>query len=118
MAPKAKNGTRGQETRAHRLLATVVAAGEIDLDELARELVVTRNVLDAFVAGRVGIPLERQLCLALFVIQRIPSLARQGHQLKGQVAGALAFQEREKERERWRVGREIRPPESESVANG
>ena len=104
MAAKSKKPARNQETRAHRLLTNVVATEQFDRAELARELVVTGRTLDAFVAGRVAIPLDRQLLLALLVIERVPSLARQGHQLKGQVAGALAFQQRKEQHPQWNDG--------------
>ena len=111
MAPNGKKPARRKETRAHALLTKVVATGWFDREEIARALVVTPRTLDAFVAGSVAMPLERQLCLALFVIERIPALARQGHQLKGQVAGAMAFQQREQQKAASRVGSAALSPE-------
>jgi len=61
---------------------------------LADALVIKRKKLDAFLSGAVEMPLERQLCLALFVIEHVPTLARLGYQLRGQVIAAIAFQER------------------------
>jgi hypothetical protein len=59
---------------------------------LAEVIVVKRSALDSYLSGSLTIPLDRQLCLALFAIERVPSLARLGHQLLGQVAATTAFQ--------------------------
>jgi hypothetical protein len=59
---------------------------------LADELVVPLKAIDAFVDGKLPMPLDRQLCLALFVIEKVPSLARLGYQLRGQVKAAMAFE--------------------------
>jgi hypothetical protein len=80
-------------SRAAELLNEITATGSFELDELARTLVVTDATLQAYLSAAVPIPLERQLCLALFVIERIPSLARKGRKLRAQVQAAIAFQE-------------------------
>jgi hypothetical protein len=38
---------------------------------------------------RESIPLDRQLHLAILVIQRVPQRAREGHQLRGQTLAAI-----------------------------
>jgi hypothetical protein len=81
-------------SRALVLLRKLVATGSCDLDALAEALVIKRRTLDSLLSGSVEIPLERQLCLALFVIEHVPALARLGYQLRGQVIAAMAFQER------------------------
>jgi hypothetical protein len=80
--------------RALILLRKLVATGSYELDTLAEALVIKRKMLDSFLSGAVEMPLERQLCLALFVIEHVPALARLGYQLRGQVLAAIAFQER------------------------
>ena len=80
--------------RALVLLRKLVATQTYELDALAEALVVKRSALDSYLSGEVAIPLERQLCLALFAVEHVPSLARLGYQLRGQVAAAIAFQER------------------------
>jgi hypothetical protein len=55
--------------------------------------VVSRATLHGYLSGNAPIPLERQLCLALFVIERYPEFARLGYQLRGQAAAAIAFRE-------------------------
>ena len=79
-------------SRALVLLRKLVATRSCELDALAEAIVVTRSALDSYLSGAVTIPLERQLCLALFVVEQVPSLARLGHQLRAQVAAAMAFQ--------------------------
>ena len=80
-------------SRAVELLRRIVSRGAVETHALAHALVVPPATLDSYLRGTVPIPLERQLCLALYVIEHIPELARQGHQLRGQVAAAIAFQE-------------------------
>jgi hypothetical protein len=82
-----------RRTRAVDLLIKVVETGSFDPAELAHELAITPATLDRYVSGAVAIPLERQLCLALFVIEKIPPLSRAGHMLRGQVRAAIAFQQ-------------------------
>lgn len=83
-----------RSSRALVLLHKLVATQTYQLDTLAEALVITRNALDSYLSGEVAIPLERQLCLALFVVDHVPSLARLGYRLRGQVAAAIAFRER------------------------
>jgi hypothetical protein len=72
-------------------LAKVLATGSYDAAQIATELAVTPRALDGYLSGTIDMPLERQLCLALFVVEKIPALARSGHILNGQVRAAIAF---------------------------
>lgn len=81
-------------SRAAQLLSRLSATRWFDLQTLAREMVVPVATLEAYLDGTLPIPLDRQLCLALFVIDNVPPFARQGHQLHGQVQAAIAFQAR------------------------
>jgi|SRR4051812_17107637 hypothetical protein len=47
--------------------------------------------IDAFASGRALMPLDAQRCLAAFVIENVPALARMGHRLQAQVAAATDF---------------------------
>ena len=87
-----KSSAAVRRSRALGLLKRIAASGSLETDELARAVVVTPSTLDAYLRGELSIPLERQLCLALYVIEHFPQLARQGHQLRGQVVAAMAFQ--------------------------
>src|SRR5258708_36397493 len=78
-------------TRASTLLSKVLRTGPYDGAQIATELAVTPATIDGYLSGKIAIPLERQLCLALFVVEKIPSLARTGHILHGQVRPAIAF---------------------------
>ena len=92
------SGDRGRgnlrRVRAVRLLERLLDETDMSADDLANALVVTRETLDAYRDGRTPMPLERQLCLALLVIERQPSLARQAHRLRGQVQAEAAFHAR------------------------
>lgn len=82
---------RHRPSRAACLLAKVVAAGWFDVQRLATELVVSESMVGLYVSGAVDMPLERQLCLARFLIDNVPSLSRMGRNLLGQVQSAIAF---------------------------
>lgn len=84
-------------SRAAQLLSRLSATRWFDLQTLARELVVPVATVEAYLNGTLPMPLDRQLCLSLFVIDKVPALARQGHQLHGQVQAAIAFQARSAE---------------------
>jgi hypothetical protein len=66
-----------------------------DSRSLATELVVTPHRLDDYLTGNREMPLDRQLCLALLLIERVPALARQGYALRGQVLAAIAYAARQ-----------------------
>ena len=83
--------SKPRPTRASALLAKVLATGLFDPAQIATELAVTPEKIDGYLSGAIEMPLERQLCLALFVVEKIPSLARSGHILHGQVKAAIAF---------------------------
>jgi hypothetical protein len=76
------------------LLAKLVATRWFGGAAIAEALVVPEAMFDDYLAGIADIPLDRQLCLALFVIENVPALARSGHQLRSQVVAAAAFSER------------------------
>jgi hypothetical protein len=84
-----------RKARAVHLLEKLLKTGWYDEATLAEELVMTPAMLAAFSSGRVPMPLDRQLVLALFVIEKVPPLARLGHQLRGQVRAAISFQAHE-----------------------
>jgi hypothetical protein len=86
--------TQRHRSRASMLLNKLVTMQHVELDTLAAALTVTDATLDAYLAESLAIPLERQLRLALFVIESVPALARTGHQLRGQVAAAMALEAR------------------------
>jgi hypothetical protein len=79
-------------SRAVQLLAKVLDTPWFDRQTVADELVVSVKTLEAFLEGKLAMPLDRQLCLALFVIEKVPPLARLGYQLRGQVKAAMAFE--------------------------
>ena len=78
-------------SRAVRLLRELVDMPQFDREGLARELVISSSQLDAYIAGTLEMPLDRQLCLALLLIERVPALARHGYALRGQVVAATTY---------------------------
>jgi hypothetical protein len=87
-------GLARRDSAALRLLRKVVATRWFQLDAIARVLSVSDAAIDAYLSESEPIPLDRQLCIAQFVIECVPPLARLGHQLRGQVTAAIAFHAR------------------------
>ena len=58
---------------------------------MARELIITRTEIEAFMGDDVAMPLSHQLSLADLVIARTPRFVRSGYALRGQVLAAMAF---------------------------
>jgi hypothetical protein len=81
--------------RANELLQRVLRTGWYTDAELAQQLVMSPDALATFAADQAEMPLDRQLCLALFVIENVPPLARRGHQLRAQIAAAARFRAKE-----------------------
>lgn len=79
-------------TRSAALLRSVVEHGDATTTQLAETLVVSLSDLESYALDKRVMSLARQLCLALFVIHRLPKLARRGHSLRGQVIAAMAFE--------------------------
>lgn len=52
---------------------------------------VNERTLDDFRSGRMVIPLDRQLCLALYAIEHVPNARRLGFALRGQVEAEIAL---------------------------
>ena len=80
------------------LLRKLLATGWFDSTAVARALVVTDEALELYLSDSLAIPLDRQLCLALFVIECVPPLARPAHRLRAQVSAAMAYDARQMER--------------------
>lgn len=83
------------KSRSGALLRSVIGSGPFTADDMARELTSSRDQIESYVSGDAVMPLDRQLCLALIVIDKVPRLARRGHTLRAQVAAAMAFREKE-----------------------
>ena len=79
------------QSSAVRLLTKLVATGDFDVPHLSSELVTDERTLSRYLAGEIEMPLEQQLCLAKLVIERVPALARHGHNLLSQVRSRIDF---------------------------
>lgn len=86
------NAQARRQSAAARLLKKVLGTGWFRPDAVARALAISDAALNAYATESESMPLDRQLCLALFVIECIPPLARAGHQLRSQVAAAMSYQ--------------------------
>ena len=51
----------------------------------------SERTIAQYMSGDLEMPLERQLCLAQFLIDNVPALARTGHNLLGQTRAAIRF---------------------------
>lgn len=68
----------------------MLRTGGISSSELAAAIVTDQATLDACRLGRTRMPLERQLCLAVVAIERLPAARRAGFALRAQVEAELA----------------------------
>jgi hypothetical protein len=90
-----KTSDAGKSARPPRslvLLRKVIDSGALQASEVARALVVSNDELAEYLAASTPIPLDRQLRLASLIIKSVPSLARSGHQLRGQASAAVSFE--------------------------
>lgn len=78
-------------SRATVLLRRVIDSGQFTPDDLARELLISRLEVEAFVENTTSMPLACQLSLADLLIARSPQFVRSGYALRGQVLAAKAF---------------------------
>lgn len=76
--------------RAARLLEQLVRAGCTE-SVLAEAIVVTEEMLAGYRGGRLPIPIDRQLCLALYAIEHVPAARRAGFTLRAQVEAEIAL---------------------------
>lgn len=86
-----------RRSRSVRLIEALLATGNVDCGELACALGITQHALESYRRGRARMPLERQMCLALLVIERwpySPRLRRNGFGLRSQVLAEAAFHAR------------------------
>jgi hypothetical protein len=79
------------QSEARRLLVKAIETGGFSPERLARELVVSERTLAQYAAGEVMIPAERQLCLAHFLVDNVPALAREGRNLVGKAQAQIRF---------------------------
>jgi hypothetical protein len=80
-----------RRSRAVRLLEAVTSARAMSPAILANSLAVGPDELADYRAGRSRMPLDRQLRLAMLVLERVPELSRQARTLRSQVAAEVAF---------------------------
>jgi hypothetical protein len=88
---------RPRRTLASNVIARVLDCGAMDEESLARELIVTVPMLRRFRDQRQAIPMERQMVLALLILEKVPSLAKLGRQLRAQVRAHAAFSQNDVE---------------------
>ncbi len=79
-----------KRSRAARLIEQLIGTGQASPADLATAIVVSDRTLAAYRSGQTKVPLERQLCLALFAIERSPVVRRAGFALRSQVEAEMA----------------------------
>jgi len=85
---------RRRPTLAIDVLRELVARGPVGVGTIARELAVPRTMVEAWLANERPMPVERQLALAMLVIDRAPALRRLGYRLLGHVQATLLYHAR------------------------
>jgi hypothetical protein len=108
MTPPRPASPASSKNRANVLIDRILIEHPDRLDDLAAALLASPEVIGAYRTGR-AVPIERQMLLAAYAIERAPTHARLGYLLRGQVRAAIAFEARETEthngpppRELWR----------------
>ena len=79
-----------KRSRAARLIEQLIGTGQVTAADLATAIVVSERTLAAYRSGHMKVPLERQLCLALFAMERSPVVRRAGFALRSQVEAEMA----------------------------
>jgi hypothetical protein len=80
-----------RRNRSAQLLSKLLASNWFTIDELAQALVVDTRAIGRYMSGEIDMPLERQICFAHFLIERVPPFARQGRNLLGQIKASIEF---------------------------
>lgn len=81
-----------KRARAARLLAQILDSEAMTPTELAAAILVSEPLLDEYRSGRLRMPLDRQLCLALIAIEHLPAARRAGHALRAQIRAEIALE--------------------------
>jgi hypothetical protein len=84
--------------RAQLLMCRLIASGDITEQALADVLGVRLETMKRYLTDGAEIPLNRQARLALFVIARVPRFLREANRLRQQVAAAITYRARDRER--------------------
>lgn len=80
-----------KKSRAVNLLQKAIAEGKFDVPSIAEALVTDERTIGLYLAGSAPMPLDRQVCFARFLVERVPSLARHGHNLLGQLRAQMSY---------------------------
>jgi hypothetical protein len=83
-----------KKSRAVVLIERLIRDGVFSEDELARELVVGPKTLADYRAGTTPVPADRQMCLALLMMQLPGKYVRMGCGLRDQVRAATRYEAR------------------------
>jgi hypothetical protein len=76
--------------RANVLLDRIVSQDEASVNELAMALMASPDIVLAY-RGGLEIPIERQILLAAYAIERAPKFARLARSLRGQIGATIRF---------------------------
>lgn len=82
---------------AVKLLDSVLASNRAPHEQVAAAMMVHEPTVDEYRRGRVPIPIEAQMLLAAFAIERFPEYARLGHRLRAEIRARVAYAARETE---------------------
>src|SRR5688500_15383859 len=99
MAPPKVASTRHQpaadavaaRSRSGALLRRVSAQPALSASDIQRAMQMTTDDFDQVVAGTKVMSLPHQLCLAAFLIEHVPDLARAGRTLRHQALAAMEY---------------------------
>ena len=103
----AANGRVAKRSRAVQLAQMLLDAGEITHPRLAALLVVAPRTLDGYLNGREAMPFDRQNCIAQLLIEKFPSHAKDGRQLRDQLRATARYESGETTRHSYYAGNQF-----------
>ena len=92
---KRKRDGERPRSLAVKLLDGVLTSNRAPVEQIAAAMMVHEPTVDAYRRGRLPIPIEAQMLLAAFAIERFPEYARLGHRLRGEIRARVAYAARE-----------------------
>ena len=90
-ATKRKRGGERPRSLAVKLLDSVLASNRTPAEQVAAAMMVHEPTLDEYRRGQMPLPIEAQMLLAAFAIERFPEYARLGYRLRAEIRARVAF---------------------------
>lgn len=100
----AATGRNAKRSRAVQLAQMLLDGGEITIQRLSAVLAVPPQILQSYLNGRQAMPFDRQVCVATLLIEKYPSHAKEGRQLRDQLRATVRYESGETARHSYWTG--------------